>query len=583
MAITTVEQSVLSSISDDKPWALVENFSTQPRWRAEDVNVGADIITEYARSLGLEVEVHEATIRLSIPHSASVTMGDKTFRAKPPSLSAPAPDGVTAKAVYVKADPKSLRLYSRDVKAIFGDSFTSWSDLRSRIEGRILVTEGFGNPALTSLAQEFGAVGLVVINPGQNIHWGTSSTVWGNPGLEDRKNIATIPVVAVNKPDGAEIRALVADGGNLTIHSVLELGWFKQKIPVVTIPGNQEADKFVLVHGHYDSWDVGVGDNATGDATLLGLADVLTRNRDKLRRSVKVAWWPGHSTGRYSGSTWYADTFGIELAENCVAVINCDSPGCRWATSYHQTTCMPELRGFVTSAIKDVTGTAPEFIRPKRAGDASFFNIGISSYYSLSSTMPEELRKEKEYYDVSGCGGNIAWHTEDDQMEIADREIFNTDLQIYTLSALRHASAEILPADWRVTVTGFANTLAKYAQAAGDAFDFSIPMANTQTLLNILDSFYDGVSGRTIAPEQANEVQMRLARILIPINFTNTPRFAQEPAIVTPELPALAVAMELSKLEGDIVNFALTDLLRGTNRYVAAIREAHKLVESVLK
>jgi len=580
MTITAVEQSVLNSISDAKPWALVEKFSTQPRWRAEDVNIGADIITEYARSLGLDVKVHEAVIRLSIPHSASVTFGDKTFRAKPPSLSAAAPDGVTGKAVYIKADPKSLRLYSRDVKAIFGDSFTSWDDLRSRIEGRILVTEGFGNPALTSLVQELGAVGLVVINPGQNIHWGTSSTVWGNPGLEDRKNIATIPVVAVNKPDGAEIRSLIADGGELTIHSVLELGWFRQKIPVVTIPGNEEADKFVLVHGHYDSWDVGVGDNATGDAVLLGLADVLQRNRDKLRRSIRIAWWPGHSTGRYSGSTWYADTFGIDLAENCVAVINCDSPGCRWATSYHQTTCMPELHKFVTSVITDVTGTAPEFIRPKRAGDASFFNIGISSYYSLSSTMPEDLRKEKEYYDVSGCGGNIAWHTEDDQMEIADRGIFNTDLQIYTLSALRHASAEILPADWRLTVTGFGKTLNRYAEAAGAAFDFAVPKADTEALLKALDTFYKDVETGSIDTKRANDVQMQLARILIPVNFTSTPRFAQEPAIVTPELPVMAVAMELSKLEGDLVNFALTDLRRGANRYVAAVREARKLVES---
>ena len=49
----------------------------------------------------------------------------------------------------------------------------------------------------------------------------------------------------------------------------------------------------------------------------------------------------------------------------------------------------------------------------------------------LSSTMPDDLRKEKEYYTVGGCGGNIAWHTEDDQMEIADQEILLRDMRVY--------------------------------------------------------------------------------------------------------------------------------------------------------
>ena len=34
----------------------------------------------------------------------------------------------------------------------------------------------------------------------------------------------------------------------------------------------------MLLHGHYDSWDVGVGDNATGNATLLEIARVLARS-----------------------------------------------------------------------------------------------------------------------------------------------------------------------------------------------------------------------------------------------------------------------------------------------------------------
>ena len=142
-----------------------------------------------------------------------------------------------------------------------------------------------------------------------------------------------------------------------------------------------------------------------------------------LRRSVKLAWWPGHSTGRYAGSTWFADAFAQDLDRNCLAQINCDSPGCRWATSYHDTRSFSECAELASGAIRDVVPDAEiATLRPPQAGDYSFNNIGLSSFFMLSSTMPDALRQEKHYYDVSGCGGNIAWHTENDTLEIADRD-----------------------------------------------------------------------------------------------------------------------------------------------------------------
>ncbi len=73
-------------------------------------------------------------------------------------------------------------------------------------------------------------------------------------------------------------------------------------------------------------------------------------------RSVRIAWWSGHSHGRYAGSTWYADTFGLDLIEHCVAQVNCDSPGCRWATEYRDVSWTPELGAFTQAVIRDVTG-----------------------------------------------------------------------------------------------------------------------------------------------------------------------------------------------------------------------------------
>ena len=579
--ITPREADILATISLDEPWALVEAFSQMPRWMPEDVNRGADEIIARAKRLGLPIEIYEPNIYLSVPLSASVETGSGRLHAKPPSMSVPAPDGVSGELVYFGANVKNLRTYTRNVADLFGDADAA-SQMRERLKGRILLTEGFGNPALTSVAEEFGAIGLIVINPGQNIHWGTCTTIWGTPELDDIPRKPKIPVVAVSNPDGADLIKRAGAGQSVTIRSDLLEGWFTQKIPVVHIPSASDTDDFVIVHGHYDSWDVGVGDNATGDATLLELARVLWNQRQHLRRSVRIAWWPGHSTGRYAGSTWYCDAFALDFEENCVAQINCDSPGCRWATSYHKTICMAEMQGLVGKVITEITGTPPEYMRPKQAGDNSFYNIGLPTYFSLTSTMPDDLRAEKGYYEVSGCGGNIAWHTEDDTMEIADRDVMLTDLKIYTLCVLRHAMDEIIPADWRATVREFAATIERYQDAAGALFDLGQARAANAALGKTLDAFYASIENSQIAPGDANAVIKRLGRILIPINFTREPRFLHDPAFVCPPLPTLQTAVELSSHDPALIGFAKTQLTRGQNRFLAAIRDAGKVIEPVL-
>ena len=84
----------------------------------------------------------------------------------------------------------------------------------------------------------------------------------------------------------------------------------------------------------------------------------------------------------------------------------------------------------------------------------------------LCSTMPDELRAEKGYYAVGGCGGNIAWHTENDTIEIADKDILLRDMKVYLASVLGVANAEIMPFDWRATAKEFSGSLAKYEKAA---------------------------------------------------------------------------------------------------------------------
>ena len=574
MPISEAERRFVDEVSLDLPWGLVEHFSGMPRWRPEDVNRGMDALVERLRGEGIPVEVHQPEIYLSIPYAASVSAGGITYRAKPPSSALPVPGGRTGKLVKLTANPKALRSYNRDIKTLFGGSISSVEEVRALVGGNIVVIQGFGNPALTSLIEEWGGIGLIAVNPGTDIHWGTCTTIWGSPDLQDWGRKPKIPVVAVNNPDGQKLMALAEQGGEATIRTDLVEGWFAQKIPVVTIPGTVEPEKFVLVHGHLDSWDVGVGDNATGDATLLELARVFWKHRDGLRRSVKIAWWPGHSTGRYAGSTWFTDAFAMEIDRNCVAQVNCDSPGCRWATSYHDTRAFSECASLTEAAIRDIVPDAVVAIhRPPQAGDYSFNNIGLPSFFMLSSTMPDELRAEKGYYDVSGCGANIAWHTENDQLEIADRNILLTDMKIYLLSVLRVANAEVLPFDWAATCDEFLATIAGYEKASQGLADLGPARAATEALKAALG----GLSAAPVA--QRNAALQELARVLVPVNYTREARFRHDPAYTVPPLPTLAVAAELPEFaEGHMRKMAQTELLRGQNRFLAAMDQARRIV-----
>jgi N-acetylated-alpha-linked acidic dipeptidase len=573
MPLSDTERRFLDAVSLDLPWGLVETFATMSRWMPEDVNRSADVIVQRLRGAGVPIEVHEPEICLSIPLRAEVRADGRTIRAKPPSSALPVPQGRTAKLVRLEANPHALRSYNRDIATLFGGSIRSVEQAKDMVGGRIAIISGFGNPALSSLIEEWGGVGLIAVNPGIDIHWGTCTTIWGSPDLADLPRKPKIPVVAVNNPDGRALMTLADRGGEATIVTEMLEGWFMQKVPVATIPGTQEPEKYVLVHGHYDSWDVGVGDNATGDATLMELARVLWQGRRDLKRSVKLAWWPGHSTGRYAGSTWFTDAFALDIDRNCLAQINCDSPGCRWATSYHQTRAFTESAALAADAIRDVVPDADiKTLRPPQAGDYSFNNIGLPSFYMLSSTMPEAQRREKNYYDVSGCGANIAWHTENDTLEIADRDILLTDMKIYLLSALRIANAEVLPFDWSATCDEFLATIARYEKASQGMADLSAAREATEKLKASL-----GRLGNAPAATK-NAVLHALGRILVPINYTREPRFRHDPAYTVPPLPTLAVAAELPDLPEALRKPAQVELMRGQNRYLAAMEAATRLV-----
>ena len=583
-----VERPILDDISLAEPWALLERFSSLVRLSGSPEEAEAvAYITGKLSQWGVPHRVHHPVTLISLPGPASLrTLGPqgRSFTVKTSSFS-PSTNGeeITGELVYVPG---------RQAQAI-GDLFSGAPTVvgRQDLRGKVVMTEGLGIAARGLDLAGSGAIAALFINPGERIHEGITTTTWGSPDLGSQGRTPPVPVFGINHPEGEALKALLAEGPvRVALANQVDTGWRPIPVIVAEIAGSQAADEFVLFHGHLDSWHVGIGDNATGDATLLEVARVFYQHREQLARTLRVAWWSGHSHGRYAGSTWYAQEFAQDLVANCVAHVNCDSPGCRWATEYRDVYAMAEAAGLVEAAVRDVTGQAASTEPPLRAGDISFNNLGISTCFMLSSTMPLELAREKGYYGVGGCGGNIAWHTEDDTMEIADRDNLLRDLRVYGATLLRLLNAPLYPLDYRATVDQIAAIVERLQQAAGEKFDFTASLRAAQDLRATLDRFYGEaveLSDREAddpAVRQANASQRLLARSLVTTVYSQDGRFRQDPAHTYPPLPELAPAAELAELPADSDRYHVlrAHLARGQNRLVWAMRQAeHRIAERI--
>ena len=578
--MTKDEANLIAGATLDDAWPIVEAFSQIRREHPDDGNRAISLVVERLRRHGIPVTVHEPNLYLTLPKAGYLEADGRRLHARPAPMTLSAPQGVEAALAYVAKPVGPPAGYGPQSAILFGPDYDPAPGV-GNVKGRIVLYHGMIACERIRDFHALGAVGVIAINPGKVAHWGGGSPIWGTADLDDLPFKPAIPAAAVSKPDGEALIALAQKGGRAKLVTEFEEGWFKNLLPEVRIKG-RDGEKFVLLHGHYDSWDVGVGDNATGDACMLEVARMLWANRDKLERSVRICWWPGHSTGRFAGSTWYADRFARDLAKNCIAHMNCDSPGCRDATDYLFIPWMAENIGFVKGVVRDVADREAEGKRPTQSSDFSFNHLGITGCFSASSRIPKAEIERRGHYYVMGNGGNLEWHTDADLLPVASKEVLLRDIQVYALAAFRLATASVLPFDWRALLKEFGQVLGGYAEAAGSRFDLTPARDAVAALDATLVRFAAAVDAKRIATVEANDVLLVLSRLLVPLNYQRGTRWRRDLGLTTQPLPALAICAELDRYPPNMLGFALTHLMRGLNQVVATLEEANARVEATL-
>jgi hypothetical protein len=551
-----------------------------------DEETAGHYLVERLRALGIPVTLHTPELYISIPERAELAVlgsgGRTSMRARPPAMARSTGDQpVTGEICYVPSR------YAAGTSTLFDipDAARSGAGAgNDPVSGRIVLTEGFSMPGPVQAFERRGALAQIYIHPGKNIHEGICTPIWGAPTAESIGRKPTTPVVCINHPDGEALVAEVQRGTvRAEVKTWLREGWMRCLLPVAEVRGQSDPDEFLLLHGHYDSWYEGIGDNATGDAALVELARLLWTFRERLKRSVRIAWWPGHSTGRYAGSTWYADTFAAEIDEFCIAQLDIDSPGCADATAYEEVMWMAEADSLCKTSIQDALGLPSQRVRPLRAGDYSFNQIGPTGLYMLLSNIPIEERTRRGYYAVGGCGGNIAWHTPDDLMPVADLEILRRDLAVYVTTIVRILNAPLHPFDYAAAVDEIRGAVADYQRAAGSEIDLGPVVDDLTALAGDIrawraeaDARVAGGAAAASERRRLNGVLRGLARHLVPINYARGERFDHDPALKFGAVPRLEAAASLASAPAHLRPFIKVGLVREANKVRASVRAARR-------
>ncbi len=474
----------------------------------------------------------------------------------------------------------------------------------AEVRGKIALVDGLATPVKARLAEDAGAAGTIFINPPE-LHEMIISTVWGAPTPETVGSLPKIVAVSVREPDGAVLRARAREGAlRVRVQARVDTRWRPTPLLVADLRGRDEPDRYVLFSGHVDAWHHGAMDNGGANAVMVEMARVMSRRQRKLRRGIRFAFWSGHSHGRYSGSTWYADTHWDDLYRHAVLHLNVDSVGAKGATVLSEAQTMAETWAVAAHCVKDVCGQDLDRRRISRMGDQSFWGIGLPSMFVDVSAQPAgDSAAGAALASLSGGASKTGglgwwWHTTEDTVDKIDRANLHRDAQVYALALWRWCTTPVLPLDYTATAAEIREVLAGIQRAAAGAFDLQPPLDAAARLVDAaarvnaaaerLRTALAGTRGARKQREAAaalNDALIRAGRALIPINYTASGPFDHDRAVPVPPIPVLQPAARLRSMPADSMEYRVlhTRLVRERNKVTHAIDTATEAMDQALQ
>ncbi len=568
MRLSPVEQKILQEVSSERLMQHTNEISKYVRISGSDDEAKSlEYVKKTLRGYGFKVHEHHAEAYIGYPVAAWLSITEPETRKIDGASASLAPstqtNGIQSEIVYLgKGDEEAFSKRS--------------------VQGKLALLEGLAEPEIAKRADKYGAAGEIFIND-DYAHEGTVSVIWGTPRAETASLLPDTPCISITAQEGAYLKTLLQKGavsGRLVTKTWR--GW--RQIPIVTadLPARPGRDKFALLSGHIDSWYYGAMDNGSANAGMLEVARIMSKYKKHLRRGLRVAFWSGHSHGRYAGSTWYADNFWLDLEKKCVAHVNVDSLGGIGATLLSEAPAMSSARDLASLEVEKVAGQKLSGRDLTRAGDQSLVGIGMPSIFMGLSEVPA-TENTVSLFGPSPGGLGWWWHTREDTPDKIDPQNLVRDTKVYVLVMLALCAEPILPFDYRKTANEIKLALAELQQNSKGRFDLKPLIQQADELVDVLGAFNRRVhrsKGRRRA-ELFNGALMELGHLLIPITHSSTDRFDHEFAVPVPILPSLRDVNRLAKLDvnSDEFKFLRNGLRRECNRVAYSLDKAVELVK----
>jgi hypothetical protein len=492
-------------------------------------------VAEALERAGIATEREHAPALISLPRRAALVVDGRQCSAITHAMAASTPPaGVEAQLVPADA--------------------ADW-------HGRIVAFEGIARPHSVERARRAGAVGALFLDVGCFAHEMIVSSVWGSPAPDELARLPDIPVATVGGSDATRLSELLATSRPALVRLTTEVdtGWREIPLLVAEVRAPHAADEqFVLLSGHVDSWHLGAMDNAGANAVMLELARVLQRRRERLARHVRIAFWSGHSQGRYAGSARYVDERWSELERDCVVHVNIDSVGARDASVLAHAPSMAATHHVGAEAIRHVSGQRLAPARFARAGDQSLVNIGVPSLFMTLSEQPADSEHRLPGAGRPPAGGEAPatgglgwwWHTPADTLDKLEPQALERDAAVYLHALEAFATEAIVPLDLCATAAQLHAHLTGFAARAAGRFALADVLVESARVVRLARAAARCAERLRDAPEQPaarrlNRALLAAARPLTRLDYAEGDRFAHDDVAPRGPLPLLAPLEQL--------------------------------------